>query len=220
MKVKVNKKIFIGIISVIVIVAIVAIMFGLVVPNIKFNQTKIRLSQINAEELQDKIIKELEKTPLNIETYTTDTTVDDEVKVGNNPDFVKVFVMTSEIELADVITIPVFKITSNEDGNFKSIEYVSNFMDFEVDVEDIIFNILKTDYNIDINYSNRQKLMEHNKNTVEIGYSSDKAFVWYTYQVNHNERYSDLDSESDIMISAFANEIEKEFKTQYFGLDL
>ena len=216
MKVKVNKKVFIGIISVIVIVAIVGVIVGLVVPTIKFTQLKNKLSQINAEELQNKIIQELETTSLYVKGSTT---IDNGIKIDNLEDYVIANIMEIASNDIYVVTVPLFKI-NNSNGNFKSIEYISNFPDLEIDIEDIIFNVLKADYGIDINYSNQQKLMEHNKSSVSIGYSSDKALLWYVSQVSHNDRYSDLDNKSDIMISAYASEIEKDYKTQYFGLDL
>ncbi len=223
MKVKMNKKVFIAIVAIIIIIAVVAILVGVVMPMIKSNQIKGKLGKINAEELQAKLIQEFEKTPLNINTYETKTTISDDIKVGSNYGFVKVFVMTSEINLADVITIPLFKIESDSNGNFKSIEYVSSYGDFNLDIERIIFNLLENEYGIkDINYNTRRDMTIYNKNSVSIDSSSDRILLWYVKQVRPN-RYNDIDinSESDIYISSIVkNQIEQEVKTTIFGLDI
>lgn len=216
MQVKVNKKIFKIIISIVIIVAIAVVAIGVVFPMVKFNQMKNKLSQINAEELETKIIQELEKTPLCIKDSTT---IDKGMNINNLKDYVIALTMSMEDDEIYTITTPLFKINSDTSGNFKSIEYVSHYIDLGINIENVIFNVLKSQYNIDINYSHQRKLTKNNQNSISIGSSSDKALVWYVNEISPSDRYSNLDNKSNIQISAYANEIETNVKTQYFGID-
>ena len=65
-------KIIIGIVVVIAVIVGGIFAFQFISTNSKIRDTEKKLSQINAEELQEKLIKELESTSLKNSTYTTE----------------------------------------------------------------------------------------------------------------------------------------------------
>lgn len=157
-KTKKDKKKIIKIL-VAVIVSIIIIVLGILsVPNIKIKSAAKKLSNINTQELQLKIIKRLEKSPLNINNGTTKTefrTLDgtktelekimeigyETADVYNNEvlnngkkvdrpynTFISAYIYNKEKDSIGV-AIPCFSIQSDDSGNVKSIEYWDYYND-------------------------------------------------------------------------------------------
>lgn len=72
-KTKKGKKKIIKILVAVIVSIIIMVLGILSIPNIKIKSASKKLSNINAQELQLKIIERLEKSPLNINTETTKT---------------------------------------------------------------------------------------------------------------------------------------------------
>jgi hypothetical protein len=153
MKVSINKKLFNIIVGIIIIIAVVGILAGIVIPTVKINQVKNKLSEINVDEFQTKIIDRLKQSPLNVNTKTYKTefrtldknktelekTIDmlsdfvdgyhTEVLKDNKTEdrpytyFVTAFI-TNIDDSSIGIAIPCFTIQSDSNGNLKSIEYL------------------------------------------------------------------------------------------------
>lgn len=136
-------------IIVIIVVAIAVIVGGIfafqfISTNSKVKETEKKLGQINAEELQEKLIKELESTSLKNSTYTTEF-------LKNKNGFV-VFEITNVYENRKMfIEIPCFKIESNSNGNFKRITYLDFGQEIGDIVNDVVEKVFKDEYNININ---------------------------------------------------------------------
>ena len=118
-----------------IVIGIIIIIIGLffliqtISTNMKISETEEKLSQINAEELNSKLIEELEKTDLNVD-LTLDTMFVDTI-FSEGEDELEGFTVMSIIAFKNNnviggIEIPCFKIESDSNGNFKNIEYVSD----------------------------------------------------------------------------------------------
>lgn len=204
MKVSVNKNIFKIIIAIIIVVAIAVVVIGVVLPMLQFNQMKDKLSQINAEELETKLIAELEKSKFNIGTVKGIKRV--EIKKVDG--YINV-VVNAERDF-DAIFIPVLKVDSDNSGNFKGIEYIPYF-DFGeyIDIDTIIFNVLENEFNVkNLNYKNREKLTKHNREKLKVTFFYDETLLLYINTINNNRR----DNYTNI------NELEDISKTDYFGI--
>lgn len=187
-------KVIISIIAVLLIIAIIALIVGVVLPNVKRNQIKNKLSQINAEDLQEKMIQEIEKTELNINTEKLSTTIgtfemaekSNETKnidklfanaelyyalTGNTNDF-KNYVFAYIIgEDNELVIIPCFKIESDSNGNFKSIK--CKWSKISHKVTNIFLDVLEKDYGIKLEGKYKAELQKSNKDNVTIYSSSD-----------------------------------------------
>ncbi len=172
------------IVGIIVIIIVIAISVGIVLTKsfVNHNEEKgiaEKLSNINAEELQNKLIEELKTTPLNITTSSISTTFGNnlteiinemysdntavvyyyDLMLNNNKDeedyiFAIYFDKNNK---GTSLSIPCFKIESDSSGNFKNIiSPITNGGSFGVgkNVWSAFTNVLKNEYNIDIsNYS-------------------------------------------------------------------
>lgn len=160
MKVSVKKttlKIIITIIIIIVVIVVGIVAGKNIMINTDIKKMEEKLGQIDAKEFQEKIIKELEKSSLNIsdakvsgesmpvETYFSDT-------FDNSDGFVMaVSLWWWDTEESNGIAFPCFKIKSDSAGKFQTIEYISGLTWFENNViEDIIKKVFKEEYNIDM----------------------------------------------------------------------
>ena len=144
------------IIAVIVLAIIIAVLVGVVIPILKVNQVKNKLSEINAKELQNKIIERLEKSPINIDTETTETAFrkldstktkledlmdatyelvdvynNDVLNNGKTEDrpyqyFVSAYIVDKNDDSIGV-AYPCFNIESDSNGNVKSIEIIESY---------------------------------------------------------------------------------------------
>ncbi len=202
MKVSVNKNIFKIVIAIIIIVAIAVVAVSVVLPMVQFNQMKDKLSQINTEELENKLIQELEKTKLNVGTVKGIKSV----YIEKIDEYISVLVCGEKD--FDLIKIPVLKVDSDNSGNFKGIEYIPvfHFGDY-IDIESLVFNVLENEFSIKgLNYNNREKLTKHNMNTLKADFVNDETLLLYINEINTRADYKNI------------NELEKFSKTSYFGI--
>lgn len=144
------------IIAVIVLAIIIAVLVGVVIPILRVNQVKNKLSKINAQELQTKIIEQLEKSPINIDTETietefrkldsTKTELDNIMKLGylavesyntnvvgvkkevDKPYeyFISAYIVDKNNDSIGA-AFPCFNIESDSNGNVKSIETIESY---------------------------------------------------------------------------------------------
>lgn len=143
-------------IVVIVILVIIFIVGGIFLSQFistdrKINVAENNLEQIKVEELEEKIIKELENSELNINTSNGNQVVMTQF-TDNNDGFVTAIIMAvnrNNIYNGDGLSIPCFKIESDENGNFKNITYLENG-DLEDVVAEAVSKVFKRDYNVDI----------------------------------------------------------------------
>lgn len=180
MKVQVKKRniIIIAIILLAIVVGIIATMF--VVPNMKISETHKKLKQINAKELETKILAKLENSTLNLNTTSVETTfiVNTDKPIGTDilSEYVAEKYQFITINIADTTSgatnfmkVDLCKIESDSSGKLKSIEYIDggtnggecNFI-IEI-VQDIIKNVLKTEYDIDTNVIEDLRYKENSK---------------------------------------------------------
>lgn len=206
---KVNKnafKIVIGIILAIVLVVVGIVVANVVSTNMKINDTYNKLSQINAEDLENKLIQELNKTKFNVGAVNGIKSIDIKeidgyvcISVKGERDF-------------DFVSIPVFKIDSDNSGNFKGIEYIPVFYFGEyIDIESIIFNILENEYNVQrLSYSDKEKFSIHNKSTIDIKFTYDETLLNYVNAINTRKDYQNL--------AELERDTKGYNKTSYFGI--
>ena len=199
MKVKVNKKIFISITAIIIIAVIIGITLCFVMPMVKFNQAKNKLGQINADELEEELITELERSQFNVENVKGIKSIE----IKEIDDYINVFV-TGDGDF-QFVTIPILKIES-DNNKFKGIEYIPVFYCGEyIDIEAIIFDVLENKFNIkELDYKNKEKLIKHNTNTLSFRYTNDNTLLLYINSINTIE---DLERDA-------------KNKTDYFGIDV
>lgn len=192
MSVKIKRntmKIISIIISILLIIAVSVIIISVVIPNIKKNQIRNKLSQIDVEELQTKMIEELENTSLNINTDEFNTIIGtfdkveesykgenaDKIFLGvkaiyeltNNLDNFKSYVSAYIIgQNNELIIIPCFKIESDSNGNFKSIKCKHSGISHEV--EDIFINILEKEFGIKLEGKYKAEIQKSDKDNITI----------------------------------------------------
>ena len=192
------------IIAIIVVVALVIggiFAYKFISTNMAIKTTEEKLSQINAEELKEKLIKELESTKLNVNTSSLKTTfetydLNDKSEMGNlilmwskyyapSEDFFNGFVFAniSNNNLGNdkSFLFPCFKIESDIDGKVKNIQYT--FRDNYWIANDIIVKsidkVLKEQYGIN--------------SLIGISYSRDKDN--YTNHYKESVFYSSTDTD-------------------------
>lgn len=206
---KVNKKTFklvIGIILAIVLVVVGIVVANVVSTNMKISNTQNKLSQINAEDLETKLIEELNKTKFNIGAVSGIKSVN----IKEIDGYVSVFV-NGEGNF-DFVSIPVFKIDSDNSGNFKGIEYIPVFYFGEyIDIESIIFNVLENEYDMPkLSYSDKEKFSIHNKSTIDFTFTYDDTLLKYINAISTRTDYQNLE-ELDRDTKGYN-------KTSYFGI--
>ncbi len=205
-----------------IVIGIIIIIIGLffliqsISTNMKIGETEEKLSQINAEELNSKLIEELEKTDLNVD-LTLDTMFVDTI-FSEGEDELEGFTVMSIIAFKNNnvigrIEIPCFKIESDSNGNFKNIEYVYNRpLDTNI-IAKTIRDVFKDTYNIDFTITNRTKYNTTfnqyfvNKGTIKT--VSNDFFLAIVNRINDTE-YEDYSLVEDY----------KEYETAKFGLEL
>lgn len=160
-------KIIIAIIVIIAVVAVSIIAINHIIDNNQIQETEEKIRQINAEELEEKLIAELKNTPLNINTSTLKTTFGNQEKFAeevdgfglnmgidfhygktntDNPyeDCISAYISTNDGKSG--IVIPCFKIVSDNNGNLQYILYATGF---PYNVSEVVDKVFKRDYNID-----------------------------------------------------------------------
>ena len=190
MSVKIKRntiKIITIIIAILLIIVVSAVIIGAIIPNIKRNQIRNKLSQINVEELETKMIEELEETPLNINTSEFNTTigtlnkVEESNKGKNNlfggvkanyelsgnlntfKSYISAYIIGQNNEL---IIIPCFKIESDSNGNFKSIKCKTSQISHEV--PDIFIKVLEKDFGIKLEGKYKSEIQKSDKDDITI----------------------------------------------------
>lgn len=180
-------KIITIIIAILLIIVVSAVIIGAIIPNIKRNQIRNKLSQINVEELETKMIEELEETPLNINTSEFNTTigtlnkVEESNKGKNNlfggvkanyelsgnlntfKSYISAYIIGQNNEL---IIIPCFKIESDSNGNFKSIKCKTSQISHEV--PDIFIKVLEKDFGIKLEGKYKSEIQKSDKDDITI----------------------------------------------------
>lgn len=186
------------IIATILIISVIAVIITVIVPNIKNNQIEEKLSQINAEELQTKLIEEIGKTSLNINTDELNTIIGtfEDVKENNyieNADtlflgveahyeltnnwddfknYVSVYIIGENNEL---VIIPCFKIESDNAGNFKSIKCKSSRISH--DISSIFIDVLEQDFDIKLEGKYKAEMQESDKDSITIYSLKDEDLI-------------------------------------------
>lgn len=178
-------KIIVAIIIAIVVIIGALFLIKAVSQNIKVKQEENKIAQINSEDLQKKIIKEMDKNEkINIETEKIKTTIGTKKMI--NSDMLDFLVIPFECdnELNDnetdkvvyafyegsktvdngssYISLPLFMIDSNDDGSLKRILFLPSFNGgLGVEVTKAIENVLKSEYDINMSQYRRRdaKLM-------------------------------------------------------------
>lgn len=153
-----KKKKIITILIALIVLILIIILGILAIPSIKIKSASKKLSNINTQELQQKIIERLEKSPLNVNNETTKTefrTLDGTktelekiIEMGyevadaynnnvlNNgkkedrpyEEFISAYIYNKEKNSIGV-AIPCFFIESDDNGNVKRIEYWDDYND-------------------------------------------------------------------------------------------
>lgn len=160
------------IIAIIVIVAVIVggiFAYKFISTNIAIKNTEKKLSQINAEEFETKLIKELEKTKLNVNTSNISTKICSWEEISKSKEN-EMFVMGAEIfygankqdnpyeksisayitsKSKETIAIPLFRIESDNSGKFKKIIYTERALKESI-VPSVIEKVLKDEYGIDM----------------------------------------------------------------------
>lgn len=178
MKIQVKKRNVIIAVAILLVVIIGVVATIFVIPNMKISQTHKKLSEINAEELETKIIQKLETSPINVSTSSISTTfkVNNEEPSGTgilyeaSAKSYKFINISIKGTITEFISIDCCKIESNDNGTVKSIEFIEPSVNSgECDliaeiVYDTIKNVLETEYNIDtsiissLRYKNNPKI--------------------------------------------------------------
>ena len=157
------------IIAIIVVIAIfvIGLIFKKPISNyMLINDTEKKIGQINAEELENQIIKELENTPLNINTSGYKTTFEicnkdknsklsatvgaNSIFYGPSENYFENFicaVISNDTE--QLMIFPCFRITSNDSNKVENIQYISyDNLGISNNIHNTITNILKNKYGI------------------------------------------------------------------------
>ena len=168
----IKKKTILIIIGVIIATAIIiGGIFGFksISTSMRIKETENKLSKINAEEFESKLISELKQSKFNINTSNLSTEICN-WNDFNNTKQCQMAVMSIEIFYAannidnpyedcvsayitsnsrGVVAIPLFKIEKDNNGNFKNIVYTERVLKESV-VTNAIEKVLKNDYGIDM----------------------------------------------------------------------
>lgn len=185
---KKNIKILIAVIVAILIILIGVFVAPIINTNLKIKNTESKLSQIKAKDFENELIEEFKKSPLNINNDTIKTTFGKLDDIDNNAslemkasigftkmngeeyykskyedleNFVYAYILEYKSnKIENYIVVPLFKIESDSNGNFKEIKYVSvtslvhNLTSFNYSV---LENVLKNKYNIEMSVSGSLK---------------------------------------------------------------
>ena len=232
---KKNIKILIAVIVAILIILIGVFVAPIINTNLKIKNTESKLNQIKAKDFENELIEEFKKSPLNINNDTIKTTFGKLDDIDNNAslemkasigftkmngeeyykskyedleNFVYAYILEYKSNKIDnYIVVPLFKIESDSNGNFQSIEYMdaSELYFIEPIIKQTIKEVLEKDYNIDtsviksydetqkVRYTTSSKEMEMYITDTRIDTNIDKwefgAKVFTTISNNMNGKY-------------------------------
>lgn len=228
MKVKINKKVFKMIIAIIIIIAIIVVgVFAsqLITTNIKITETKEKLSQINAKELESKLIEKLKDTKLYVEIDSGNMFV---ATMFNEGITFKDYITLSYLCIKNgnpigAVEIPCFRIISDSNGNFKNIEYTEYYFDNNNTIEETIRNVFKNEYGIELSMSwgwnefNGNFNRKYNKT-----FNTDKSTNKGTIYIDDNNFFIGiLEKVTGIDVFKYGDTVDKELKeyrTTTFGI--
>ncbi len=231
MKVTMNKKVFKLIVAIIVtiIVIVVGIFASQVISTkIKIKNTENKLSQIDSKEFEDKLLEELKKTKLNINTSNVSTeicsweeiTKSEDISVmgieifysANNQDnpYEKSISAYITYNSKGLIAIPLFTIESDNNGNFKKIIYTERALKESI-VPSVIEKVLKDEYGIDMlivgnaKYNTRfNKLFNSEISTI---YATEKDLTKILNEIHNSNNSSYPKSYQEYSTTEFGLEI-------------
>lgn len=230
--------------TIVVIILIIAIIIGgviatnLIMNNAKIKQTKEKISQINAQELQEKLINELKNTSLNVDTSSIQTqfgtkTITDSMDTAlrfyyglvmknysNVDGYVFAFVSSKDRNIG--VAIPCFKIESDSNGNFQNIVFPSNtgsLIPIRKIMWETIQKVLEEEYNIDVsNFSGLGKgrsLISGKVNVITSTSDIDFAVTAFKEIIENTDGYSWSSNTENNIKSGEGFEISQE----KFGID-
>lgn len=168
---EVNKRKFKIIIVLLVIIALippVVIMKEVMYWKLLAKDTEEKITQINASELETKLIEELEKTKLNVDNKSFNTTfaICDSDNINAETSYLTIYcellgitnpyegyilacITENKTELPERVYIPCFKVESDSNGKVQNIIYVDgNYFGIGRDLNNIVNNILREQYGI------------------------------------------------------------------------
>lgn len=159
---KIKFRIMVIIFIIALLVPVVMIVKEEILVSKSISNTKKILSNIEAKEMQKEIIEKLKESEININTSSVKTQFElfqkadeDILKActyssndNNEKDFVYAFITDKKEEKC--VAIPLFKIVSDSNGKFKTIEYISgrNWINNSI-VDNAINEVLRTKYGLE-----------------------------------------------------------------------
>lgn len=214
--IKVKKKtikIIVAIIATIAVVALGILLTQIITTEINIKQTESKLREIDAEELQIKLIEELDNTKLNININGSNvnnmyiiTTFDEGVNFENY--------ITAQIicwkngKIVSGIEMPCFKIISDSNGKFKNIEYTEDFFGKYI-IGDTVAKVFKDNYDIELTKSWGLFNFDGNFNG-----KYNKRFDSYSRNYKYTNK-GKIYSGSDAFLKTILNEVFDRFYTDY-----
>lgn len=210
---KIKFRVMVTIFIIALLVPIVMIVKEEVVVSMAIDKTRKILSNISAEEMQEKVIEKLEESEININTSSLKTTIGAFQKVdediveactySKDDDDAKKFVyafITDKKERKG-IAVPLFKIESDSDGNFKRVEYINDT--YNNYTYKAIDSILKEEYGLErgmgyygMRYARRYEGSMHKPRII-----GDKKYI----------KYKDTDFAIEIMQEILDSEYYSEY---------
>lgn len=215
-KIKKKKLKILGII-ILVIGVIIATVFltRFILTNIKINNTEKELSQINAEELQTKIIEKLKETPMNINlSYGNQMIitefVDNYEETNGYVTALILYTKGGNIYNSEGVSIPCFKIESDSNGNFKNIKYI--YASFDSIVNEAVERVFKDEYNIDVVITNNARYNSHFRssgfdNSLKIIRTNEDFLESVVKKITDEDDYDDTSDKMIDNIIAFGLDI-------------
>lgn len=176
-------KIIIGIIVAIAVIVGGIFAFQFISTNSTIKDTEEKLSQIDAKELENKLIEELKNTKL----YVGAVSESDNELVWTefkNVDGVVMAKIQSTNE--EYVNIPCFKIESDSNGKFKSITFDDTENNGIFDIcRQVIKNEFKNKYNIDTFIKNNSLYNNHFRKVIEPQKIETSSQVFFESMTNH-----------------------------------
>lgn len=227
------KKVLKIIIAIIVVVALVVggiFAYKFISTGMAIKNTEEKLSQINAKELETKLIKELEKSKLNVNTSNVSTKICSWEEISKSKEN-EMFVIGAEIfygankqdnpyeksisayitsNSKETVAIPLFRIESDSNGNFKKIIYTERALKESI-VPSVIEKVLKDEYGIDMlivgnaKYNTRfNKLFNSEISTI---YATEKDLTKILNEIHNSNNSSYPKSYQEYSTTEFGLEI-------------
>lgn len=207
-----------------IVIGIIVIVVGIfltrfILTNIEIKETENKLKAIDTKELQTKLIEELNNTKLNINIDGTNLNNMYVITIFNEGIHFKDYITATitcwrNSTIVSAIEVPCFKITSDNNGKFKNIEYLYTYMGsgHEYEIGKIVQSVFKNDYNININTNNKK----YNNRFYKAMFTHDGK-IYYTDEDFYKvvvEEVTGNNIEYDNML-----DYRSEYTTQIFGVE-